>query len=107
MTSPLLVIFSSGRNSDHTIAGLELLRNLSGRKRVMVLLTQDAVLLALKSRSGASDAFGGVSEAYVLADHLAKRGFGQDSLVEPFKVLGYDQAVDLIMADGISIVGSF
>ncbi|MDG7011813.1 MAG: hypothetical protein JRN17_01830 [Nitrososphaerota archaeon] len=107
MTNSLLVIFSSGTNSDHTIAGLELLRNLSGRKRAMVLLTQDAVLLALKSRSGASDAFGGVSEAYALADHLTKRGFGQDSLMEPFKVLSYDDAVDLIMADGISVVGSF
>ena len=75
---------------------------------MIVLLMQDAVLLALKrAESSPEDAFSGLSEAYVLAEHLTKRGFSQDSLRPLFKVLDYHEVIDLMMADGVSIVGSF
>ena len=74
---------------------------------MIVLLMQDAVLLALKGLSRPEDAFRSVSKAYVLAEHLEKRGFGPESLRQPFKVLDYDQVVDLMMADGVSIVCCF
>lgn len=107
MSESLLVLFSSPGNSDHTVAGVNFVRNPPAGKRVIVLLMQDAVLLALRGLSGPEDAFSNVSEGYALAEHLEKRGFSPESLPQPFKVLDYDAAIDLMMTDGVSIVGCF
>lgn len=80
MSDSLLVLFSSPGNSDHNVAGVNLVRNSPAGKHVVVLLMQDAVLLALKGLSRPEDAFRSVSKAYVLAEHLEKRGFGPESL---------------------------
>lgn len=107
MSESLLVLFSSPRNSDHTVAGVNFVRNPPAGKRLIILLMQDAVLLALKGLSGTEDAFSNVSEAYVLAEHLEKRGFSPESLRQPFKVLDYEEVIDLMMTDGVSVVGCF
>lgn len=102
-----ILLFSSSRNSSSTAAGLRLLHELSkpaDRDNLIVVLMQDAVLLALKDYG--SD-FQNISEAYVLDEHLAKRGFAAQSLRPPFKSTGYDGIVELIMKDETRAIGSF
>lgn len=103
----LLVLFSSPRNSDHTAAGLRFVSGISRDRDVSVLLMQDAVLLALRGNESAILSFGEIAEGYVLGEHLAKRGFGSESLRPPFKPMNYDQAVEMLMSDEVSVVGSF
>ena len=102
-------MFSSSRQSDQTIAGLKLLHGLSekraGGQDLIVVLMQDAVLLALKNYSDVD--FSKVSEAYVLDEHLARRGFAEESLRSPFKLGSYDSIIDLVMKDGTQVIGSF
>ena len=105
-----LLLFSSSKNSEKIATGLKLLHVLS-EKRVdddqdlIVVLMQDAVLLALKNYSDVD--FSKVSEAYVLDEHLARRGFAEESLRSPFKLGSYDSIIDLVMKDGTQVIGSF
>ena len=104
-----VLLFSSSRSSSNNSAGLNLLHELSrnpeDRDNLIIVLMQDAVLLALKEFSGSD--FPKVSEAYVLGEHLAKRGFTPQSLRSPFKSAGYDEIVELIMKDETRVIGSF
>lgn len=68
-------------------------------------MIQDAVLLSLKELSGIS--LPNISEAYVLDEHLKKRGFITQSLRLPFKLATLDEIVKLIMDDETHIIGSF
>ncbi len=103
-----ILLFSSSRNSSSTAAGLRLFHELSkepvDRDNLIVVLMQDAVLLALK---GYGSDFQNISEAYVLDEHLAKRGFTAQSLRLPFKSTSYDRMVELIMKDETHVIGSF
>ncbi len=105
-----VILFTSPRSSANNAAGLKLLQELSkkhkgGNDDVIVVLMQDAVLLALKDFSQSD--FSETSEGYVLDEHLAKRGFTPQSLKSPFKPASYDEIVGLIMKDGTHVVGSF
>lgn len=66
---------------------------------------QDAVILALKELSEFN--LLKISEGYVLTEHLAKRGFTQESLRPPFKTANYNDIVKLIMNDEAKVLGSF
>lgn len=107
MVELMLVLFCSPKNSDHAAAGLRLVRGVSREKKVGVLLMQDAVLMGLKGPESAVSTFGEIAEGYALEEHLAKRGFGPESLVPPFKALSYDGAVELLMGDALSVIGCF
>jgi sulfur relay protein TusB/DsrH len=103
-----ILLFSSSRNSSSTEAGLRLLHKLSkpeDQSDLVVVLMQDTVLLALKNFS-CSD-FTNIPEAYVLDEHLRKRGFTAQSLRSPFKPAGFDEIVELIMKEETHVIGSF
>ena len=104
-----VLLFSSSRSSSSNAAGLRLLHDLSKESGdgddLIVVLMQDAVLLALKDFSGSN--FPKASEGYVLDEHLAKRGFTRQSVRSPFKPIGYDEIVELIMKDETHVIGSF
>jgi len=103
------LLFSTSRSSSSNAVGLRLLHELSNGsgdgEDLIVVLMQDAVLLALKDFYGSD--FPKVSEAYVLDEHLAKRGITPQSLKSPFKPIGYDEIVELVMKDETHVIGSF
>ncbi len=103
-----LFIFSSPPNSERTARGLRLSRELAEEARsVTFVMTQDSVFLAVKNLSHSNSALGKVSEAYVLDEHLIRRGFSAEDLRPPFRAVSYDGLVDLIMQDEASVLGSF
>ncbi|MDH2900159.1 MAG: DsrH/TusB family sulfur metabolism protein [archaeon] len=107
-----LVVFSSPRTSDRTLAGLavigKLAKNEGGREDTIVVLIQDAVLLATMSNiTQPLDEDHDIFAGYVLEEHLIRRGFDPRSLRHPFRSAGYDEIVGLMMQDDVQVLGSF
>ena len=110
-----LVLFSSPRTSERSSAGLKVLAELSKQAEdFIVVLMQDSILLASSNKLHNSsseeeeiDILAKASEAYVLNEHLVRRGFSPGSLRQPFKEADYDKIVELIMREDVQIMGSF
>ena len=114
MKNKKLVLFCSPRTSERSSAGLKVLGELSKQAEdFIVVLMQDSILLASSNKLDNSsseeeiDILAKASEAYVLNEHLVRRGFSHDSLRHPFKEADYDEIVELIMREDVQIVGSF
>jgi sulfur relay protein TusB/DsrH len=71
---------------------------------------QDAVLAALKDSKTAErvrQLAGNAGSVYVLADHLSKRGFSSDDLLERVRIVDYAQLVESMMNEETSTIGVF
>ncbi|MFH0848348.1 MAG: sulfurtransferase complex subunit TusB [archaeon] len=105
-----LVIVSSSPSSVQAARGLQTALDLQSKGEVSVMLIQDAVLDALK-RSRLSERLMQLTSRgtsiYVLAEHLYKRGFLADDLLENVKIADYTQLVELMMNEETMTTGVF
>jgi len=105
-----LTIISSSLSSSQVTRGLQIALDLQSKGHVSVVLVQDAVLAALKTSRIADrirqlPSNGG--SVYVLADHLNKRGFSSDDLLETVRIIDYAQLVEFMMNEETSMLGVF
>lgn len=81
-------------------------------EKVSICLIQDGVLCALEGNSTSATPLlakamdAGVELRY-LEDDLAARGFGADDVRLGATPLGYDELVELMLADGQLVLGAF
>lgn len=105
-----LVIVSSSPSSVQAVRGLQTALDLQSKGGVSVMLIQDAVLDALK-RSRLSERLMQLTSRgasiYVLAEHLHKRGFLADDLLENVEIADYAQLVELMMNEETMTTGVF
>lgn len=105
-----MIITVSSPSSPQATRGLQTALDLQGKGHVSLVLMQDAVPLALKGSKIAESLARLASIAgsvYVLADHLNKRGFSSDDLLETVKIVDYAQLVELMMNEETTMLGVF
>jgi len=105
-----LIISASSPSSPQATRGLQTALDLQGKGHVSLVLMQDAVPLALKGSKIADGVRRLASNAgfvCVLADHLSKRGFSSDDLLETVRIVDYAQLVESMMNEETSTIGVF
>ena len=105
-----LIIIASSPSSPQGTRGLQTALELQSKGHVLVVLTQDAVLAARKDSKTADrvrQLANNAGSVYALADHLNKRGFSSDDLLETVRIVDYAQVVELMTNEETSTIGVF
>jgi sulfur relay protein TusB/DsrH len=91
MATKLFLLFKSPRE----FTGIDLIKNMVGKDGSAAILFEDATYYSVDKKHG-KELLGAVKDVYVMSDDITARGF-EGKLDHGFKVIDYNQAVDLIM----------
>jgi sulfur transfer complex TusBCD TusB component (DsrH family) len=113
MPNNRVVVLRSGPGTSEAEGALGLAEALVEQGGTLVVaLLQDAVLIALKDSELASQRqlralLDTGARCVYLADDLAMRGVGSDQTLLGCSPVGYEELVDVLLADGARVAGAF